>query len=274
MVTGERWRAAQEYERGYWKRSAERIARDAAAQLGWYGWRADQLANRLRALGHDHLADGKGRVLEIGSGPVGVVAYFPGEHRIAVDPLEQFYSSNPVLTELRAAGVVYRQGVGEALPAESNAFDLVIIENCIDHVHDVDAVMSEAKRVLRADGLLYLTVNCRTRFGYVVHRLLSRLRIDAGHPHTFTPARTRSLLRRYDFELVQFEQGSFAEAWKQDLASHRATSRLKALLAVSEYLITVIAAPSPVWSPGSLSGSTSKPTASLPIQQSSDAWSG
>ena len=39
MVDGDRWQAAQEYERGYWERAAQRISEGAASQLDWYRWR-------------------------------------------------------------------------------------------------------------------------------------------------------------------------------------------------------------------------------------------
>lgn len=241
MVTRDRWRKAQEYERGYWEGQAAEIARGQANRLDFYEWRAGELSRRLRESGFGWLTDGKARVVEIGSGPIGVVSFFPGADRIAVDPLEPFYGSNAELSALRDPRVEYRAGTGEELPVEDGAADLVIMENCIDHTQDVDQVMREIARVLRPGGVLHLTVNCRIPPGYVVHRLLSRFAIDAGHPHTFTAGRARALVTdRPEFRMASFEKGSFLKALGEDLRGN-VRARAKALLGVSEFVVGFLA---------------------------------
>jgi SAM-dependent methyltransferase len=242
MVTPSRWGRAQEYEAGYWTRQAADIAAGTASQLEWYGWRADQLAQALRDAGLGNLSAGDASVVEVGSGPVGVASFFPARVRVAVDPLERVYAANPVLTAHRSPDVDYRQGRGEALPCDDGAFDLAIIENCIDHVQDMHGVMRELRRVLRPGGTLYLTVNCRSAKGYWVHRVLSRLRLDPGHPHTFTPARVGRLVEDHGFRpLRTWELQSHGEARRADLASSSRKDRLKGYLDVSEFAVAVIA---------------------------------
>jgi SAM-dependent methyltransferase len=243
MVSPARWQTAQQYERGYWASLATRIAEGSVSQLDWYQWRADQLVSRLRSLGLAHLTDGRARVVEVGSGPVGVVGFFPAAERLAIDPLESYYGSNVTLAALRNRAVKYRQGSVEALPCESASYDLAIMENCIDHVRDVRAGMRELRRVLRASGTLYLTVNCRTAWGFVVHRALSRLRVDAGHPYTFTPPRARALLDDHGFTTLDFVVGSYAEARREDLAAPERRARIKGLLGISEFVVSAVAQP-------------------------------
>jgi len=243
MVSPARWQHAQQYERGYWESQATLIATGSISQFEWYRWRAQQLVRRLRSLGLGHLVEGGARVVEVGCGPVGVVGFFPAAERVAIDPLDPYYASNATLTALRSPAVAYRQGSAEALPCESGRYDLAIIENCIDHVRDVGAAMRELKRALTVDGALYLTVNCRTPWGFVVHRALSRLRVDAGHPYTFTPRRAERLLQEHGFRALQIELGSYADAWRADLAAPELRSRLKAFLGVSEYLFSAVAQP-------------------------------
>ncbi|TMQ55329.1 MAG: class I SAM-dependent methyltransferase [Candidatus Eisenbacteria bacterium] len=241
MVTAARWKAAQEYERSYWEAQGRAIATGAAAKLDWYRWRADQLVARLCALGFGDLSSGTARVVEIGCGPIGIVSFFPAHERVGVDPLERFYSTNPVLTRLRNPSVRYLQGVGEAIPCDSARYDLAIIDNCIDHVRDVEAVRRELARVLRVRGILYMTVNCRTRWGFVVHRTLSRLDIDRGHPHTFTSSRARRLLDGRGFRILSFETESASLARLTDLRSPALRGRLKAMLGVSEFPVSLVA---------------------------------
>ena len=236
-----RWKTAQQYERGYWQARADEMAKGASAQLDWYKWRAEQFAGRLERLGLGELYTDSVRVLEVGSGPIGVATYCKGARRVLVDPLQDYYASNPVLRTHRSPSAEYLTGVGEALPCPDSEFDLAMIENCIDHVQDVDGVMRELRRALRPGGILYLTVNCRAPLGYYVHRVLSRLRIDPGHPHTFTPDRAVRLLRRYGFTVLDVEVGSYKDARAEDLSSASSRARMKARLGVSEFVTSVVA---------------------------------
>src|SRR2546426_11931247 len=133
MVSPARWQRAQQYERGFWESLATHIADGSVAQLDWYRWRAEQLVLRLRSLGLERLTEGCARVIEVGCGPVGVVGFFPAAERLAIDPLEPCYASNPTLTALRNPAVESRQGPAETLPCERGRYDLAIIENCTDH---------------------------------------------------------------------------------------------------------------------------------------------
>lgn len=242
MVTGDRWRTAQEYEAEYWDSAAHRIETGGSAELNWYGWRADQLEKRLNELELSRVTKGESVVLEVGSGPVGLVSFFPAARKFAIDPLQSFYSSQRALTNPRSEDVTYIGGVGEALSLADSSCDLVIIENCIDHVKSVQGVMDELTRVLRPGGILYLTVNCRTVPGYYVHRVLSTLQLDPGHPHTFTPTRIRELIERHGYEVLWSDAESYVSATLADVRSGGLRSRMKALLGISEFTASLIAA--------------------------------
>lgn len=241
MVSKGRWRNAQSYEQGYWDQVAKEAGEGNREKLDFYQWRADQLVDRLQRLGLSELTSGDARVLEIGCGPIGIVSFFPTSVRVAVDPLEDFYASRPALVAVRDTSVSYRAGTGEQIPAEDGAFDLVIIENCIDHCQDMQAVMTDIKRVLAPGGTLYLTVNARSRPGYFVHRLLSRLKIDAGHPHTFTYRRTMRFVEREGFKVLGIERESWWDAWVGDLGGDGVKPKAKGILGVSEFLVSVVA---------------------------------
>jgi SAM-dependent methyltransferase len=241
MATMQRWLTAQEYEKGYWATRSSLIGGGTTAQLDWYNWRAEQLTARLERLGLGHLGHGDSTVLEVGSGPVGLLAYLAARERISVDPLNDFYGTDPVLSARRSPGVSYRKGIGEDIPCTTGACDLVITENCIDHVQDVEGVGRELNRVARPGGILFLTVNCRTKGGYYVHRTMSRLRIDAGHPHTFTPERALAFVERHGFQPLQHDAESAWASYVADLRGPGWRTRLKAITGVSEYLFSIVA---------------------------------
>jgi SAM-dependent methyltransferase len=245
MATKERWIKAQEYERGYWERFAESITDGSYEQLGFYEWRANQLSDRLRALGEEGLSRGDARILEMGSGPVGVVGFLPGTQRVAVDPLNEMYAEIPKLIELRDPSVDYLAIPGESLPFDDNWFDLIVMENCIDHVRDMDAVMVELHRVLAPGGILYMTVNARSPLGFWVHRVLASTALDPGHPHTFTSRRFRRMIVNHGFELIDYQEASRVEAWLNHLRSPAWKHRVKALLGVAEHVLSAIGRKAP-----------------------------
>ena len=241
MTGTARWKKAQEYEEAFWRSIAEEVAQDSLERIGFYEWRAGEFRKLLEKTDRVDLLDGSRTILEIGSGPVGIIGYLPGKDRLAIDPLNRFYSTDPNLTLLRASDVKYVDAPGEAVPVEAGSYDLVIMENCIDHTADPNSVIREIHRILVPGGTLYLTVNARSRPGYWMHRLLARLELDPGHPHTFTEGRLLSFLQTGGFDVSHFESTSWWDAWKRDLTSPGWKPRAKGLLFVSEHLLTAIA---------------------------------
>jgi len=76
---------------------------------------------------------------------------------------------DPSLASLEAAqkhaqaqglDIIYRAGVGEAIPLETHSVDRVVCVDVLEHVQDVEKVLSEVHRVLRPQGIFFFdTVN-------------------------------------------------------------------------------------------------------------------
>lgn len=233
-----RWQEAQKYERGFWERLGRNIEAGLTGQLDWYRWRAARLEELLaRAPGP---VPGARRVLEIGSGPIGIVNFLDWPERFAIDPLETFYARQPSLVRLRIPGVTYMPGSGEHLPIEDSSCDLVIIDNVIDHTYAPERILREISRVLTPDGRLYLSVNVHTSWGALLHNLLAVLRIDRGHPYTFTPSTLRQLLDRGGFAIRLEHVGDYSDARDTDRCSARLTDRIKGYSGMSEFQHAVV----------------------------------
>ena len=236
-----RWKIAQKSEKKYWKIRGKNIKQKTSSALEWYEWRAGELKKILKKINLESFSDGRKRILEIGCGPVGLISYFPGRYKIGLDPLNHYYKSNQYLVEMRKKDVEYKDGIAEDLHFDKESFDLIIVENCIDHVKNIKKAMDEIHRVLCGNGILYLTVNCRTRIGYYIHHLMSKLNIDKSHPHTFTISKTKDLIEKYLLKILYMDKySSYREAFINDIKSKDIRSNLKAVFGVSEYLVRTV----------------------------------
>lgn len=56
--------------------------------------------------------------------------------------------------------IIYKKGYAENIPAKDNTFDVVICADCLEHVDNLEKVISEVSRVLKNKGLFcYDTIN-------------------------------------------------------------------------------------------------------------------
>ena len=234
MTTIKRWRKAQKYEQSYWKKTAEKIVTGSAGQLEWYKWKFTEMEKRL--LPHiDKERYDSYNILEIGCGPNGINNYINRGNRYGLDPLEKFYRSNETLTKLRDPRVQYLEGAGERIPFEEDFYDLVISDNVLDHVYDTHVVMNEVFRVLKPGGFLYLIVNLRTRFGTNIHKILSKLMIDKGHPHSYDVLTIRKLIGRFQLSLLSEWISDSREARSRDIRSPSVKEKIKGYTGLSEF---------------------------------------
>lgn len=239
MATEKRWHKAQNYERNHWQTVASSIARDQT-DLNWYEWRAQQLIKRIRAVDSDFSVEDQ-IALEIGSGPVGTISFLPATRRVALDPLADFYSSQPELIRHRHPSVKYLKGGGESLSFGDAEFSMVIIENVIDHTLSPESVLSEIRRVLVPGGYLFLTVNVHSAWGLWLRRLMEVFELDKGHPHNYSQYLAQSLIIDGGFEILSRELEDSKRAKQKELDDGRFRTRVKVCVGIYDMLFEVLA---------------------------------
>jgi ubiquinone/menaquinone biosynthesis C-methylase UbiE len=135
---------------------------------------------REAAIEDERFFEGK-VVLDIGPGPLGFPDACPARVSIGVDPLAEQYREHGLLLE--GSDAIYLSVGAESIPLTSAGVDVVVARNSLDHVDDPQAVLSEARRLLRPGGTLILN-------------------FDVGHaptatePHTLAVGRVRSALEQ------------------------------------------------------------------------------
>ena len=134
----DRWRLAQDYELDWWK--------DYDKDIEWYRGYSQQVERYVEPY---LKIEEETRILEIGSGAAGALTFLNSNNKFAIDPLEHYFSSQKKYTEFRDQRVSYRTGKGENLPYQANFFDLVILDNVLDHCEEPlrawGSVMSSVK---------------------------------------------------------------------------------------------------------------------------------
>jgi SAM-dependent methyltransferase len=205
-VSSDRWQDAQRYERKFWRNfgfGRYRKSVDGSMQTALWA------RNRLQAPDGDWL--------DVGVGPLGVSCIHflgcTGEMHV-LDPIERVAAEEwgfpePCTALVRQCHETATTHVGQAerLDFPDEAFTLVAMENMLDHVEDPLRVLSEARRVLRADGRLLLAVDTFSALGEARFRIKAPF-VDKdntfrqAHPHRFSRAQIERLVESAGFQIL------------------------------------------------------------------------
>lgn len=168
-------------------------------------------ATRLRTL----LDSSAFTCLEIGLGPlgVGVIGFLPEiGWRIGMDPLPpvELRCEEPIrqLVDALRKPICRFAGSGEAIPLGDGSVEVVVCCNVLDHVRDVEAVLSEIRRVLKPRGLLFLEVDTFSLGGllkwycWTKHLHANEILVRA-HTYRFLERDVADRLRAHSFSITR-----------------------------------------------------------------------
>lgn len=224
-----RWKLAQEYEANWWQ--------SYHGELEWYREFSASIVSELKP----YMAiSPEAKMLEIGSGAAGALTFIDSEHKYAVDPLEEMYAGNKQWQKFRDPRVKYYKAMGEDLPFETDFFDLIIIDNVLDHCENPDLVISEMDRVLKFGGFIFFRQNLYSSWGKLMRSAMELLLIDKGHPFTF---KRKELLRKFEnknWQIPSITDSGYAGTWIRELKSASINGFVKALFFIVRNKTTFI----------------------------------
>lgn len=226
-----RWKLAQDYERNWWLNQAEKI------DLTFYKNFAVEITELLKPYIEIRKET---KILEIGSGAAGIITFLKSDFRFAIDPLEDFYSSILKYKNYRDKKVFYQTALGENLPFKSEIFDLIIMDNVLDHCENPQQVLMEMKRVIKANGILYFRQNTYHLWGRFIRILMEIFLIDKGHPHTFSKKKLSQYFHNYGFEILLNSRDGYLSTWLTEIKSNRLIDKIKAFLLVNRDKYTLV----------------------------------
>jgi SAM-dependent methyltransferase len=230
-ATAERWTEAQEAERGFWDTSTytvELFSATLAALAESASWMQQATPRDLPG----------GDLVELGIGPLGVgcIHLLPradGARLVGVDPIERKAASEWPLPEPLHGMVQACQdsceqlaGRAERTGLESGRFGVAVLHNMLDHVQEPAAVLAEAHRLLRPDGLLLVACDTLSLVNRARVRLYARKRFAdslfiRAHPFHFGVGRLMRLVRGAGFRVLASNRRRPALFYETAGHSHR-----------------------------------------------------
>lgn len=150
-----------------------------------------------------------------------------------IDPASRVIAAARTHAAEQGLDVDYRVGSGEALPWPDVSFDVVTCVDVLEHVGDLDRVLSEVARVLRPGGwFLFDTINRNWLSAFLVvtaaERVIRLLPKGAHDPKLFIkPDELRRKLAALGLETMPFEGlGPTGITWRGELTFGRLPTTL------------------------------------------------
>jgi SAM-dependent methyltransferase len=99
-------------------------------------------------------------VVSIGCSCTGDLATFPAALKIGIDPLLYTYQKlGLLLADVAGSRTVYLSVGAETLPLLDDFADLIVCRNALDHMLEPERALEEIRRILKDDGIFYLSVD-------------------------------------------------------------------------------------------------------------------
>ncbi len=97
-------------------------------------------------------------VLDIGCGDAGALIAFAeeGARCAGIECFDMSLERGRLRAADHEVAIDLKKGVAEAIPYPDSSFDLVMLDNVLEHVNDRPLTLREVRRVLKPGGLLYM----------------------------------------------------------------------------------------------------------------------
>jgi ubiquinone/menaquinone biosynthesis C-methylase UbiE len=158
----------------------------------------------------------KGDVLEIGCGAGRIISLLRKEKlNCNLFACDISFNSIKVAKKLHGNGIEFMVSDALNLPYKDNSIDLVYAIDVVEHLQDVDKLFSEAKRILKNNGIFYIYVPCEANkltLDYILNKINVGNHLKnkwAGHIHRFSSKELAKIVSRNNFKLLTMKYDLF-----------------------------------------------------------------
>lgn len=142
----------------------------------YIGWLESFYRSGLYAFGYPPTVFEGKTVLEVGSGPYGLLAALPHGTGLAIDPLMPSFV--PYMATHWQPSPLRIAAMGEQLPIRDGTFDAAVTINCLDHTLQPQDILSELHRTLKPGGMLIIMNNVKSTAGRWLNQIGERMGIS------------------------------------------------------------------------------------------------
>jgi SAM-dependent methyltransferase len=209
IIDEQRWNEAQRHEIAFWQAVREKGYGGAPYPMWRQVYPLTEMWNYTVGCGYtlDYFHDKV--VVEVGTGPLGIVAALEAREKVGLDPLSDAYDR---LFD-RPGDVRYMTSKGEDIPLADHYADVIYCKNVLDHVHNPPRLLQEVRRTLKPGGVFILIVN-------LAGHDAEAPKDDPLHPYSFTAEGVRAMVSAAGFVVEKAHGGgewqavgSFRPTW-------------------------------------------------------------
>ncbi len=91
-------------------------------------------------------------------------------------------------------------------PIGKESFDIIISSQVIEHVSDDNKMLKEIWRLLKPNGIAYISSVIKKRYGFYIYRVNGKIRLDPTHVREYSSEEEFSnLIKRNKFKILDIE---------------------------------------------------------------------
>jgi len=184
----------------------KKVAGGDVIRLRPYYFRASRLYWALRAI-----KTYRGSLLDVGCGAGDLLEAFSFYRQdLNLTGIDLSHKSI-ALAKKRSLKARFLVGDAQALPFKDDSFDIVTCFDVIEHVERPEAVLGEIGRILKSSGIFQAFIptemNRLSLEGLLLKGGWKGKEIYAGHPHHFSLAEVKKMLKKNGFKIINLAWG-------------------------------------------------------------------
>ena len=144
-------------------------------------------------------------ILDFGAGPCDKIAVLQllGFHCSGYDDLQDYWHKLPgnrekILAFISEFGIDFKQANGKVLPFKKESFDMVMLHDVLEHLHDSPRdLLNDLLELVKPEGLLFITVPNAASIRKRIYLMFGKTNLQSFESYYWYPGTYRGHVREY-----------------------------------------------------------------------------